>query len=204
VRIAVMEEVPSFGKAPSPKTQSMVSRSNTVSYKLTLSVEEENLFTKSNYSIGKSATEFFAKYPALESKGDFLKVHTYVIKDSLLSDKAQWTFWFHHGMFGRMEFGALVEKGSGNKSGKVIYPLVLQRTNALLAQGNQAFGQPDSLFNIMPKDYKEPELDKYYDNSLLFCHWTGAHEEVSFYVSESGTKSESHFWMAVYFDRPRE
>lgn len=203
VRITVMKEVPQSDKTPPSGYAHIAKPTNAQTYQLTLNIDHRNLFTSGTFSIGKSATEFFIKYPNLKVQGGFVDLHTYVIYDSLLSNDAVWIFWFRKGKFGRMEFTAPIGKKHGATSAKAIYPLVYQRTNDLLAQGNQSFGQPDSLYNVMPKEFPQHDANTYYENQLVYCRWTGEHEKVLLFVKErAGENNEGTFWMAVYFNRP--
>lgn len=169
-------------------------------YQLAVSIDHANLFTSMSYSLGKSANDFFLKYPALEKQASFLAKHTYFINDSALSPHATWKFWFYSGKFGRMEYFAFVGKSHGVTSVEGAYPMIVERTNDILTQGNKGFGSPDSLVNTMPKQYPHREQQPTATDHMVYSRWYGDHEEITFQVYERyGGKAEGEFTLAVYF-----
>ncbi len=169
-------------------------------YELVVIVTHSSKELPWSFEVGRSATEMTKRYPRIQAGVGNSFSHTYKFPDKELSGKASWQFVFQKEKLTSMQYYTANGLYYGDMSTEGSYSQCKYRAEKLLAEGQTAFGKPDSVYNSIVPEYTSFEMETKYQYPYLYAEWDFPNGKVYLIFDElGGSKEGTRFSVRVFY-----
>lgn len=173
------------------------------SYELSVEVMHRSAYTMEKYSVGMEDDAFFKTHIGASTQVKAKRDHIYVIKDSLISENAEWKFTFAGGeVLMYFTYKAYLGTAYGDKSDESAYDKGKLKAEQLFKEGKTAFGEPAESTDKLTVKYVQHERNLTYHETLQHSMWSTKRGGVFLDYSESGggKSPDTIFYVQVHFE----